>query len=352
MRHVSAFFNEPNALDVFAYRGFLFVLTFNGRILQYDVAELARQMQSEAEESGLAIAYGLFSSKGIGAWPEMKTAWQSFHLSEQRLKITPIPMARSRFVIEASAHLDMRVFYNQMFLATDTGTIRIPLGPRGTLPEDREDIELLVDKPTESLSTGLGAVGASLGDEGLAVFTNVGSKGKSSLIRLDIRSLRSSIGWGNTVNHPTHDSYEVLPSEVAESKSGRRTLVGVRAPAEVATDSETLDEDSYAVWESGRLLVGNMSGVDSHGRFTGRRRSLTYSSDGSPLLWLGATGNRCIVTETPTRVEVMRGEESTVLFEGPTASIRTFPSSQRYRRLIASTVEGGFLLSAAFPTPA
>ncbi|MGO4189044.1 hypothetical protein [Pseudarthrobacter sp. TAF60_1] len=327
----------------------MFVLTFEGQLLQYDVAQLAREMQAADGEAGLAVAYGLFSSKGIGSWPEMRDAWKGFPSPSHNVKISPVPMARSSFVIDAAAHLDMRIFYNQIFLATDVGTFRVPLRQQGTLPEDREEIERLVDKPTESLSTGLGAVGASLGDEGLAVFTEVGAKDRRRQIRLEVRSLRSSIGWGNTVNHRTHDSFEVLSSQVVSSKSGHKTLVGVTSPTEGASDSQSLGEDSYAIWDTGRLLVGSAAGVNSHGRFNGRHRTLTYSTGGRPLLWLGATGNRCIVTETPNRVAVTRGEESALLHEGPTASIRTFPGSIRYKRLIAATVEGGFLLSAAFP---
>lgn len=349
MRYFSAYIDEPAALDVFAYRGFLFVLTFEGRLLQYDIAQLATEMHNADDKAGLAVAYGLFSSKGIGSSPEMRTAWKGFPNSSHRLTIKPAPMARSSFLVDAAAHLDMRIFYNQIFLATDVGTFRVPLQQQGTLPDSRAEMERLVDKPTESLSTGLGAVGASLGDEGLAVFTEVGTKEKRRQTRLEVRSLRSSIGWGNTVNHPTHDSYEVLSSKVSADKSGHKTLVGVSLPTGPASNSESLGEDAYAVWETGRLLVGSASGVNSHGRFTGRQRNLTYSTEGHTPLWLGATGNRCIVTETPHRIIVTRGDESALLHAGPAASIRTFPGSIRYKRLIAATVEGGILLSAAFP---
>lgn len=348
MRQLSAFIEEPNALDVFAYRGFLFVLTFDGRILQYNVEQLARDMRAEDEEAGLVVAYGLFSSKGIGASPEMKGAWKAFdHASSRTVKIRSLPVVTSRFIVEASAHLDMRIFYNQLFLATDVGTFRAPLGTTGSLLDEGAEVERLLSEPTVALSTGLGAVGASLGDEGLVVFTDVGARERQPAIRVEVRSLRSSIGWGSAVNHPTHDSYEVLPSKVATDNSGRKKLVGLSSPPTGDTDHRTT-EGSYAVWESGRLLLGSNTGVASFGRFNGRSRHLSYSTDRESVLWLGATGNRCIVMETSERISAVRGDESIVLYEGQAASVRTFGGSQRYKRLIASTVDGGLLLSAVF----
>ena len=74
MHHLSAFIDEPNALDAFAYRGNLYVLTFDGRLLTYDVRQLVKDLSDAHGQTGLAVAYALFSSKGIGAGPEMKSA--------------------------------------------------------------------------------------------------------------------------------------------------------------------------------------------------------------------------------------------------------------------------------------
>lgn len=107
--------------------------------------------------------------------------------------------------------------------------------------------------------------------------------------------------------------------------------------------------DAYAVWEGGRLRVGSAAAVNSHGRYIGRYQALMYSTCERPLLWLGATGDRRIAQNFESRRRHSRGGKRPA--PGVANSInRTFPGSLGCGRLIASTVERGFLLSAAFPS--
>ncbi|MEJ1195175.1 hypothetical protein [Pseudarthrobacter sp. CCNWLW207] len=352
MHHLSAFIDEPSALDAFAYRGNLYVLTFDGRLLTYDVQHLVRDLSDAHGQTGLAVAYALFSSKGIGAGPEMKSASVALdQVPSSMLRVKSSPSSSFQIPIEASALLDMRIFYNQIFLAADIGTYRFRLDSAGKLSEGNLKPERMLAAPTESLSTGMGAVAASLGDEGLAVFLDVHAREPSRETRIESRSLRSSIGWGQAINHPTHDSYEVLKSETIKDPSGKTMLVAVsRANDQPHNGPESRGSGTYAFWEFGRMLVGNHVGVASFGRLSshGRRRAVTNSFDGKLPLSLGVTGNRCIVTETRAHVTAARGDRSVVIHHGEAASVRTFGGSQRYQRLIASTVEGGLLLSAVF----
>lgn len=351
MHNLSVFIEEPNALDAFAYRGFLYVLTFDGQLLTYDVRQLTSNLQNEHGLAGLAVAYALFSSKGIGADAGTKNAWKSFdHFSSSLLRIRSSPTATSRISIEASAHLDMRIFYNQIFLATDVGTYRLRLDRTGLFPDDDLEPERMVTEPTESLNTGMGAIAASLGDEGLAVFLDINTKDTPPETRIESRSLRSSIGWGRTVNHPTHDSYELLESKTVKDSSGNTKLVSVSLAKEAPRPEGTRQDGAYAFWESGRMLVGTNSGVATLGRLTahGRRREVVTSFDRTEPLSLGVTGNRCIVTESSEHIWAARGDQRVLIHTGEAASVRTFGGSQRYQRLIASTVEGGLLLTAVF----
>lgn len=346
MHQLSAFLDEPRALDVFAYRSYLFVLTHDGHLLSYDVQELAQNMHSAYGEDGLIVAYGLFSSKGIGAFPAMRTAWRAFdHETSRRIDLRFPPTQVTGFAIEASAYLDMRIFYGSLYIATDVGTFRVPLEKSGQLPRDGSSVERLLSEPTTSLSTGMGAVGASLGEEGLAVFTGVVSSDERQQMRIESRSLRSSIGWGAAVNYPTHDSYEILETEVEDDASGRRRLKSVALSEKLLSGSTRIQEGSYSVWESGRLLIADTHGVTSFGRIPGRRRPPIGRAEVRPL-WMGATGNGWFVRECSDHIVVSRNRISHSLYNGEVASIRTFPTSQRYKRLIASTVEDGIVLSA------
>ncbi|WP_419703213.1 hypothetical protein [Promicromonospora sp. NFX87] len=345
------FIEEPRALDAFAYRGHLFVLTFDGCLITYNISQIASSLDEEHGDDGLVAAYGLFSSKGIGASPRMKSAWKRFdHSSSRSLELPSSPVATSPFAIEASAHLDMRVYYNRVFVATDRGTFWAPLESTGQVSSDRDAVRSITRAPTESLSTGMGAVGASLGEEGLAIFARIYAEDCAPENRLLRRSIRSTIGWGSAVNYPTHDSYEVLESTIVEDGQGRKELLGVHASSSSKAAGVDVQRGGYVTWESGRLLLADAVSVSSFGRASSssRRRTLARAGGGDQPLWVGVTGNRCIVTETADRISVAKADQYLILHEGPAASVRTFSGSQRYQRLVAATVDGGLLLSAVF----
>lgn len=264
MHHISVLIEEPRALDVFAYRGHLFVLTFEGCLITYSVSQIASSLDEEHGDDGLVAAYALFSSKGIGASPKTKSAWKRFdHASSRSLELPSSPVATSPFAIEASAHLDMRVYYNQIFVATDRGTFWAPLESTGQVSSDRDAVKSMTSAPTESLSTGMGAVGASLGEEGLAIFARVYAEDRAPESRLLHRSIRSTIGWGNAVNYPTHGSYEILESTIIEDGLGRKELVGVRAPSSGKAAVVDVQRGGYVTWEAGRLLLADETSVSS-----------------------------------------------------------------------------------------
>lgn len=346
MRVVTLFIEEPRALDAFAYQGFLFLLTFDGEVVQYPIANIIGALDQQGE-AGLFAAYALFSSKGIGATAEMKEAWRGFdYTTPLSLRVRSALATRPVLTVEALSYTDLRIYFNQLFLATDVGTFRVPLDAGGLLVDDSSAVQRLVSVPTESLSVGLAAVGASLGDNGLAVFLDVDINDRLPENRVESRSLRSSIGWGQAVNYPTHDSYEILETTIEAGKSGRGRLHRVSE----ASNGVSRREGSYALWESGRLLVADERGTATLGRTPreGRRRLLSDAPGGAHSLSIGVTGNRWVVTESSRCITVGRGDMHTVLHDGEAVSVRTFQGSHRYRRLIVATVEGGLILGAVF----
>ena len=338
---------DPHIADVFAYRSWLFALTFDGRVIAYAVAELADELSSRHGADGKIASYALFSSKGIGADETLKSEWKRYdHVRSISLTLGAVSHKDLGFRAESLAVLDLHVYYNKVYVATDRGTWMLPLEASGRNEAVIGDPHRLTSDATESLNVGMGAVAASLGPNGLAVFLDAWADASTRESRIERESLRSSLGWGRATNYPTDSSYETLDVDRREHK-GRSVLEEVRAPKE---EPIRLSDDSYALWESGRLIVGSRAGISSLGqaRNSSRPKLIAERVVTRRPLWVGPTGNRMIVTETAETLEVSRGDSLTTIYRGEVGAVRTFPGSQRYRRLIAATVEGGILLSAVF----
>lgn len=346
MHHISVHVDEPRAADVFAYRGWIFVLTYDCRLLAYPTPVIVEALEQSHKTRGAIAAYALFSSKGIGASAVSKATWKGFnHSSNISLAFdAPAPIDLG-FKADSLAVMDLHIYYDRIYIATDGGTWVVGINSGGS-DELVSDARRLTSDSTESLSVGMGAVAASLGTNGLAVFLDAWQPTSPREARVDRDSLRASLGWGRATNYPSDNSYETLDVDRSERK-GRVVIDEVRAPKETATE---LAEGSYALWSTGRLLVADGGGISSRGQVTANSRSrlIAERENARRPLWVGATGNRLIVTESSNSLEVSRGDRVVTLYEGPIGSARTFPGSQRYQRLIAATVEGGFILTAAF----
>ncbi|MBF4563122.1 hypothetical protein ITJ43_13365 [Microbacterium sp. VKM Ac-2870] len=350
MHHVTVRIEDPQVADVFAYRSWLFALTFDGQVLAYTVGELAAQLSSRHGADGRIASYALFSSKGIGADEALKSEWRQYdHARSISLRLGPGSHLDLGFRAESLAVLDMHVYYNKIYVATDQGTWMALLQKSGRDEAVIGEPHRITNDATESLSAGMGAVAASLGRNGLAVFLDAWVGGSGRQQRIERESLRSTLGWGRAINYPTDSSYQTLDVERRQHK-GRPVLDTVKAPE---GDPVELSDGSYALWESGRLLVGDAAGTSSLGqdRESSRSKVIAERADRTVTrrpLWIGPTGNGLIVTETAEALEAGRGSRLMTIYRGEIGSVRTFPGSQRYRRLIAATVEGGLLLSAVF----
>ncbi|MEJ1229877.1 MAG: hypothetical protein WDM88_03275 [Galbitalea sp.] len=323
------------------------MLTFDGQLLSYTTSDLSDALVSGHRTRGAIASYALFSAKGIGASAETKKAWNGFdHTSTISLKFQPPPPSRLGFDIAANAILDMHVYYNRIYVATDQGTWSAALESSSELRDFLSDQRRHVSHPTESLSVGMGAVAASLGTNGISVFLGVWDQSEHRETRIERESRRSTLGWGQATNYPTDSSYELLEIDKTVHR-GRQVLSDVRWG-----DATTVEmpDNTYAIWDARRLLVADEAGVSSLGRADTNSRNRRISGKGGTHrpLWIGPTGNRLMITETDGSLNVGRGDRVLTLYKGPLGSVRTFPGSHRYRRLVAATVEGGFILSAVF----
>jgi len=345
VHYITIHVDEPRAADVFAYRGWIFVLTYDCRLLAYATSDLIGELTLQHKRRGSIAAYAMFSSKGIGATQKSAKAWKQFnHSSNIFLRFTPPVTIDLGFKSDSMAVMDMHVYYNQIYIATDRGTWALSLNP--DRPELVSDSRRITNDATESLAVGMGAVAASLGQNGLSVFLDAWQWDVPRESRVDTESLRSSLGWGRATNYPSDSAYELLDVDRKEHR-GRVVLDEVRASTEPAVE---LAEGSYALWNGGRLLVADNGGISSRGQVTrtSRNRLVADRESSRRPLWVGPTGNGLIVTESTDSLEAGRGDRAIKLYKGPVGSARTFPASQRYKRLIAATVEGGFILTTAF----
>lgn len=248
------------------------------------------------------------------------------------------------FKVESLAVLDLHVYYNRIYVATDAGTWSASLSPLKGGGRALEDQRQLTRLASESLAVGMGAVAVSLGANGLGIYLNAWKNGALEEVRVERESRRSTLDWGRATNYPDDSSYETL--EIERVRHGARSyLRGIRPSVGGPVE---LSENEYALWNRGRLLVANGRNVESRGHASPRSRRTqlaSFEASRRPIS-VSVTGNSMVVTESSSALEVARSDDRLTVYEGPIGSIRTFPGSQRYRRLIAATVEGGFILSA------
>ncbi len=344
---VSVQIGDPSAADVFAYRGWVFLLAYDGRVLAYQTSQISGALVEKYGERGAAASYVLFSSNGIGAGPRGIAAWQRFdEPATMSLEIDPPEAHDLGFAVDSMALRDIHVYYNSLFVATDAGAWTASLSEDRRLLPELSGIRKLTSDSVESLNVGMGAVAASLGANGLAIYLDAWTRGELRETRLERLSLRSSLGWGKVANYPTDSSYEIL--DIESKRVSRASVLESVSPSQSDQSLVVLQDDVYALWDRGRLLVSQQERLESFGRAQSKSRRHIISSDSSPgsSLTLSVTGNHALVRETRYSLEVHYAGESLALHKGPVGPVRTYPQSRRYRRLVTTTVEGGVVFAA------
>lgn len=345
----SVFIDEPRAQHCYAYRDSLFVITYDHRLLVYKTSSIIDSLARQHGDIGLVVGYWLFTSSGRGVTKAMKEALiNNQPYISRNIRLDVLPTRQIVLPFKHEIHLGMEIYYNQIFLATDSGTYSLPLNQQTNLPESIENEKALVPGFTQSISTGFGAVGCSLIDQGLAVVLNVDKQESFFIEEVPVRSLRSSLSWSRVVNFPSNDSQQMLTADFQVEENRSKRLIKVSAPPSDQLSAIPSDETGYLLWERGRFLASNNVGVFSHGKATrtSRIKQITEVDDLERSNWLGVSGNRWIVSEGSSKLLAFNSEAVTVLHQGEIAFTYVFPRSQRYRRLITSSVEGGLLLSA------
>ncbi len=347
--------------DAFIYRTSLYCWTYDRQLRIYRVADLEEGARRATDGRQAAeLTYALFHSRGLGATPDQVNAWQEGEAHDAPddpvvVDAEAVPYLQLGVRFEANALLDLLIFYDRLYLASDNGLMSIdPFDPedssRFLLPEQR-----LAD-PCYSAAGGLGAVAASCGPKGLRILLDDqrwAGTGRSPR-KAASESIRAEVGAGSVVNHRSRSEFEFLAGATEDSTSGRRLTAVKRANvhrSDVAREVLALDDGpDFTLWDRGRLLVFQAGRIlslsviaDEADRRLNNVRELGRYDASSRVISATRVG-RAFAIETDDSVLLAGDSEVRTASTGPLVSLRAYPKSHRYLRLMSATSAAGLWL--------
>lgn len=352
---ISVRFDSELLIDVFAYRGFIYGWNFENQLLVYSVDALIDELGTTYGPAGLSAAYGLFCSRGIGATNEMKTAFESRDFNETNsLELSPQPLVRAENIALFKHVIDMQVTYDRLYLATEMGLFIMSLLPAQLIEERTLSPELEREGECIAVNTGLRAVGASFGTDGLYVVANEISEvmGPRTSWFLPVTSVRSSLGASTFVNFPSQEETQRIPITVARGTSARAVALSEVLVGDLDSSSlRTVGSNGYVFWDPRyrRMFDVAQQLADSTGRWFTESDGLEPDTDTDPIKIISAafTGNYSLILETTDGIVVVRDGEDQKIQTGSVISMRTYRNSWRYRRLLTATSAEGVWLHAS-----
>lgn len=353
MNGIAVVIGTDEISDAFAYRGSLFCLGLDNTLRIFRIRSVVDALEGQHGERGLAAAYALFSSRGIGSTAAMRTAFAS--LDGEGLQVLPLsvdPDLTLRLGVQAEFVIDMRIYYDRLYLATDKGAFATwasfdALADKSVLTLDR-----LHEACVYSLSTGLRAVGMSLGELGLFIRTNESNDPQvpSRDIEITSQSVRSSISSSWVANFPSDDEYELYKSVVDQGdKPSNVSLSGVDEYAGQQSPSLRGEAPGFLFWDSRyQRMVESAEGGLSTYRPQGTRVRRKQVSLSQRVLSTTVTGNHFFAIEMDEAVQLSKWGDGFVLETGPCLSVRSYVNSFRYKRLVTCSAKAGLWMAAGF----
>jgi hypothetical protein len=351
--------------DAFIYGTQLYCWTFDKKLRIYDVAHIERALQDAQTVDGAATSYALFHSRGMGATPAMISAWERIWTRGDNVNV-PVTidgeqLPHKSVAVDAAVVdvLDMLVFYNRLYLGTGAALFAVEAFDPAQ-PPSRLRMDACVKQTCYGVSAGLGAVAASCAEKGLYLVLEVNAEQQRPR-KAASQSLRAEIGYATVVNHRSRDVVEFLAGQTADTKHGR-VLTEVRRARVADSTRDVIGQDlghgvDLALWDQSRLVVFRKGTVSSVGvartgdvRALGRSRDLGTYGEEVTVLGAARVGRRFAI-ETDDTVLVAGEDETVVVPTGPVISLRTYPRSIRYRRLVTATSEAGLWLIAVAEEP-
>jgi hypothetical protein len=363
MRVVSLRLTGTTIEDAFLYRTFLYCWTFENRLRIYSIDAIERAAQATDPDLAPLINYSIFHSRGIGASSAQRAAWRNrFELRNQdtngdaiTLDGEAIPYEEASIAFEANSLLDLLIFYDRLYIATDAGLFSV---------DEFESIESgavltpvrRVRDACYSASAGLGTVAASCGPGGLRLLFDESrvSPEHAATRKAAAESLRAELGYSSVVNHRSRSDIDFLSGTVTDTSKGRvltdvrKARVGISPEASQLLDGEDFRGEEVAadftIWDYSRLIVFMAGGVYSvsvgiHGdeRSLNRVRRLGSYPVGFRRVISASRVGRSFAVESDEAMAFVAASGVHVEATGPVVSSRSYPRSHRYRRAVTAT---------------
>jgi hypothetical protein len=354
-------------VDTFIYRTQLYVVTLHGELRVYQVADVERRLAADFGGQGHAVAYMMFHSKGLGASEEQGSAGRTYsrymepdRQRELRLEGDAIPYRSYDLGRSGHSVLDMLIYCDRLFLATEEGLFAAEAEPR----QESLKLENRLGFPCLSAKASFGAVAASCGEDGLNVLLNelswLGpSRSTRKLASVSIRSAYASLGL---VNYQSRTDFSVFDGATSlETVPSRQGFVEFSPTATSAVDlkarvAEILGSDgnqdldyagnvgsTFVAAGGGKIATVAIRRDSASGRrsFLNPHLRGTYENVLVNVQILDAD----LLIETQESVIVLPdGEEALAAYEGAATSVRVFPRSKRYLALATVVAREGLML--------
>ena len=304
----------------------------------------------------------LFHSRGIGASEDQVWAREGWggmpdlmYDSPVDLDADAVPHVEVGVHAESDALLDMLMYYDRLYLATDGGLYSVaPFDPYEPPTSSLNAMQRVPD-PCYSAATGLGAIAASCGPKGLRLVLDdlQWTSTRTRTSKASDESIRAEIGYGSVVNHRSRFDNEFLATTVETTQKGRVLVSTRKANMTPAQDLEAplIDSDrevEYTFWDQGRLVVFDHGAALSVSvtasedqRKLSRVRNVGAYQDVVGRVISAARVGRYFALESDESVAFIAGTEARRLDTGPIISMRTYPNSYRYLRLTTATSAKG-----------
>ncbi len=272
-------------------------------------------------------------------------------------------------VVDANVVLDLAVYRQHFYLGTDKGlyTASLELSRSSTSPH--MDLERRHDARTLKITARFDTVAVSCGDEGLfgAVRTSEAPHAKLSLRKLEKQSLKSAWLLSSLVNYPSHREWDILPTREEGWAGGEEHWRVADFPEtqrfglsslleEIRRHSPNFDKDDVQFsFNSDRYIFVHTFDGEFFSLRLGKRRGVphvyfhrTYKGTGVRILSAAPLGAG-VVIETNNRVFLFARERWFPLVDRDVLSIRTFPTSQKFRNIVSIATDDGLYLVSAIP---
>ena len=353
---------EEDVVDAFLYGGLLLAWDWRGQLLIVDTETIATKV-AESSGSQRSAARAAFVDNKLLDSRKTRASVRRSALAEVHngdgavVHLSIDDLEPRRFDIGADTSvLDLMATYGRLFISTDDGLLSLPFAPTDVGPTRR-----LLSFRCLSTTPRWGTVAASCGQKGAwALLDELASDGRRRTDQLDEGSSLRHAWLGSALLSFGESEVDVFTAIVKRDKERRQHIDGFVATDDGADDvvaswssevSGGLGQESYLGAAKGLLLTGRDAELLAlpvqtfHG--TPRPLGAEVSIPIEPgRVFEVVDTDAGFVVETSNSIQYVARDETSIVIERETISLRSYPRSRRHRRATTATIDGGLLITA------